>query len=326
MKYLIALTLGLIFFSACTTEVTQETITTFSPDKLLWQLEAISHDSLEGRRFGSVGNQKAQDFLISQFAELEIQPAFENDYRQEFEHTLSRRRRQRMFPVANPDENLENVSDTTLAGGNIVAKIDGTSEKMIVVTAHLDHLGIWNNEIYNGADDDASGTVALLAIAEHFKYNNPYHTLVFAAVDAEEIGSPGCKYLVDNFPVDLSQVIVNVNMDMIAHNDSSELWASGTYHYPQLKAPLENLDSDISLFFGHDNPNDSLRDDWTRSSDHRIFHDEGIPFIYFGVEDHEDYHRPTDTFENINQEFYVDAVALIIEAIEKLDANFRPEN
>ena len=180
-------------------------------------------------------------------------------------------------------------------------------------------MGIRNGEIYNGADDDASGTAALFAIANYFKNKSPKHTLVFAAVDAEEIGSPGCKYLVDNFPGGIENVILNVNMDMIAHNDSLQLYASGLYHYPQLREPLDSIKSPITLLYGHDDPNDKELDDWTNSSDHRVFHNKGIPFIYFGVEDHKDYHKPTDTFENINQDFYLEAVKLIIQAIEGYD-------
>ena len=70
---------------------------------------------------------------------------------------------------------------------------------------------------------------------------------------------------------------------------------------------------------GHDNPNDKTQDNWTYSSDHISFHREKIPFIYFGVEDHKDYHKDTDTFETINQSFYIEAVKLITEAIESFD-------
>ena len=70
---------------------------------------------------------------------------------------------------------------------------------------------------------------------------------------------------------------------------------------------------------GHDDPTNKEQDDWTFSSDHRSFHKRQIPFIYFGVEDHKDYHKDSDTFENINQDFYYEAVKLIIQVIEKYD-------
>lgn len=71
--------------------------------------------------------------------------------------------------------------------------------------------------------------------------------------------------------------------------------------------------------YGHDNYLNKEEDDWTNSSDHRVFHNLEIPYIYFGVENHKDYHKPTDTFENINQDFYVEAVKLIIQATENFD-------
>ena len=117
------------------------------------------------------------------------------------------------------------------------------------------------------------------------------------------------------------KVVLNINMDMIAHNDSLQLYASGLFHYPQLKPQLEDIESPITLLFGHDDKSNKKQDDWTFSSDHRIFHKRNIPFIYFGVDDHKDYHRDTDTFENINQDFYVEAVKLIIQVIENYDTS-----
>lgn len=307
----------LLFIFSCG----KETRKSFEIDEemLLTSLQIFSHDSLEGRGFGTGGNRKAQLFISNRFRELGIDPAFIDGYTQPFTHTLSGRRRQRAFPILDAAEDFSNVPDTTLSGSNIVSVIKGNTDKTIVITGHLDHLGIRNGEIYNGADDDGSGTMALFAIAEYFKNKTPKHTLIFAAVDAEEIGSPGCEYLLNNFPGNLEDIVLNVNMDMIAHNDSLELYACGLYHYPQLRTPLEKITSPIDLLFGHDDPNNEQLDDWTESSDHRVFHEKGIPFIYFGVEDHEDYHKPSDVFENINQEFYVEAVKLIIQSIEGYD-------
>ena len=289
---------------------------------LLGNLKEISSDAYEGRGFSKPGNYKAQEFIATQFKKLNLAPFLEEGYIQKFPYTFKERRRQRMFPIANPDKDFKNVPDTTVVGGNVLAQIKGKKEQIIIITGHLDHLGIRNGKIYNGADDDASGTAALVSIAAYFKKKQPNHTLVFAAVDAEEIGSLGADYLVKNFPTDLSKVVLNVNMDMIAHSDK-EIYASGLYHYPHLKKSLEGIETPITLLFGHDDPKNKTLDDWTGSSDHRIFHNQKIPFIYFGVEDHKDYHKDTDTFENINQEFYVNAVKLIIKAIENLDADLK---
>ncbi len=99
-----------------------------------------------------------------------------------------------------------------------------------------------------------------------------------------------------------------------------ELYAVGTFHYPQLKPALEAAakKSKIKLLLGHDDPKLG-RDDWTSQSDHAAFHREKIPFIYFGVEDHKDYHKPTDDFANIQPEFYVRAVETIIAAVIGFD-------
>jgi len=292
----------------------------FDEQSLLENLKILASDSLEGRGFSKPGNYKAQKFIANQFEKIGLEKVNDSEYIQRFPYSFSGKSRQRLFPVLNPNEDFKNVPDTLVYGGNVLGKINGETKKTIVITGHLDHLGIRNGEIYNGADDDASGTAALFAIAEYFKQKKPKHTLLFAAVDAEEIGSLGAEYFLNNY-ADKQNIVLNINMDMIAHNDSLELYASGLYHYPQLKKPLENIDSPITLLFGHDNPNNKNEDDWTFSSDHRIFHKEKIPFIYFGVEDHKDYHKSTDTFENINQQFYVDAVKLIIKAIENFDVS-----
>ncbi len=317
MKNIVFLLVVALVFAGCKLDAPSKK--EVDRELLLENLKTLSSDAFEGRGFGTPGNYKAQQHIANQFKKLGIDSVLESGYVQEFSHTVTGKRRLRMFPIDSASLDVSNIPDTTLTGGNIVAKIAGQTDKVIVITGHLDHLGIRDGKIYNGADDDASGTVALFGIADYFKDKTPRHTLIFAAVDAEEIGSPGCSYLVDNFPGGLEKVVLNVNMDMIAHNDSLELYASGLYHYPQLKKPLDEIKSPITLLYGHDDPNNKELDDWTNSSDHRIFHNKGIPFIYFGVEDHKDYHAPTDTFENINQDFYVEAVKLIIQAIEGYD-------
>ncbi|MCE2613170.1 M28 family peptidase [Flavobacteriaceae bacterium D16] len=320
MKNYIYLIVCLILVLGCQNKSSNETITV-NEKMLLHHLKVISHDSMQGRFFGTEGNYKTQLFLAKQFDSLGIEPAFPTGSIQNYPFTFTGQSRQDMYPISNPAEDLSNVPDTTVTGGNVVSMIKGKSEKAIVITGHLDHLGIRDGAIFNGADDNATGAAALLSIANYFKNNSPKHTLIFAAVDAEEIGSLGCNYLLNNSPVALENIVLNVNMDMLGHNDSSELYASGLYHYPNLKQPLEDLKSTkINLLYGHDNPNDPDVEDWTFASDHREFHKRKIPFIYFGVADHKDYHKPTDTYEKINKEFYVEAVSLIIEAIREYDS------
>tara|TARA_R110002073_G_scaffold306012_5_gene475206 strand:+ start:50388 stop:51353 length:966 start_codon:yes stop_codon:yes gene_type:complete len=308
-----------LFVFCCLTSCQKQETETFNKEALLANLKEISSDTYEGRGFSKPGNYKAQQFIASKFKELGLETYLDAGYVQKFDHTFSGRWRQRLFPVKDAAKDLSNVPDTTVVGGNVIGMIKGQSDKSIVITGHLDHLGIRNGKIYNGADDDASGTAALISIAEYFKNKTPKHTLIFAAVDAEEIGSHGAEYFVANFQDVKERIALNINMDMIAHNDSLRLFASGTFHYPQLKSQLETIESPITLLFGHDDKSNKEQDDWTFASDHRVFHKREIPFVYFGVEDHKDYHKDTDTFENINQDFYAEAVKLIIKAIENYD-------
>lgn len=267
-------------------------------NQLIEDLRFISSDVTEGRRTGTEGNRIAREYLVTRFQEEGAEP-FQNSYTHEF--TFESRRTQE-----------------EMSGVNVIAQIDGKTDSMIVITAHYDHLGIRDSLIFNGADDDASGTAALLAMADYFAKEQPNHTLIFAAFDAEEMGLRGARAFVED-SVLLSKVKLNINMDMISNNDSSEIYAAGTYHYPETKPVLESIDTaGLKLLFGHDNP-DLGYNDWTFSSDHGPFHSKGIPFVYFGVEDHENYHKATDEFETIPQEFYKSSVQLILNAVLAFD-------
>mgnify|MGYP003683961813 CR=1 FL=1 len=290
--------------------------------KLLETVKILSDDSFEGRYFSSPGSSKAQEFIIDKYNSLGLQTVINNNYLQVFTHTFKGKSRHEVFPMKRPKpyDDYSNVRDTTASGANIIGMLKGQTNKSIVISAHYDHLGTRNGRIYNGADDNASGTAALFTIAQYFKNKPTNHNLIFAAVDAEEIGSLGADYFLKNYS-DKSNIKLNINLDMIAHSDyDPELFVSGTFYNPDLKRPLEKIYSEkIDLLFGHDDPDNKEQSDWTFSSDHRIFHRANIPFIYFGVPDHKDYHRHTDTFGSINQEFYIEAVKIVIQSIENLD-------
>lgn len=161
---------------------------------------------------------------------------------------------------------------------------------------------------------------ALLAAAAYFKEHPPRHTLIFAALDGEELGLQGARAFLDNPPVPLQNILLNVNMDMLSINGKGELYASGAYHYPQLRPLLEKVKPrrQARLVLGHDRPEQG-HDDWTGQSDHFMFHKKGIPYVYFGVEDHPHYHQPTDEFEHVNTAFYPDAAALVLDFLKVMD-------
>lgn len=277
-------------------------------NKLLRHLEYLSSDALEGRKPLSKGSTMAQNYLLKELSSLPLVAPLYPDFIQPF--SFEDRRSKKMV----------------LDARNIVVFIPGsTSKKVIVVTAHYDHVGIGRpdssgDSIFNGADDNASGTAALLELAAYFSKNRPQHGMLFAALDAEEMGLQGAKALVNDFPYPLEQIVLNVNLDMLARSEAKEVYVSGTYYYPEFKSILEKIPTGTgsNLRFGHDIPGTGS-EDWTRSSDHGAFFEKKVPHLYFGVEDHEDYHKPSDSFDKIHPEFYVSTVELILKSLLALD-------
>ncbi|SKB35699.1 M20/M25/M40 family metallo-hydrolase [Daejeonella lutea] len=267
--------------------------------KLMGDIQTLSSEKYEGRKTGTPGNKLAADYIIKRLNDIGL-----SSYEKNYTHPFTFKTRQ----------------NEERQGNNLIGFVKGKSDKVIVISAHYDHVGVNGNDIYYGADDNASGVGALLAFAEYFQKNEPQHTLLFIAFDAEESGLRGASAFVKEPAVSKDKIILNINMDMIAHNDKGELYASGTYKNPYLKSIIEGEDKNtgIKILFGHDLPNTGS-EDWTMQSDQGPFAKENIPFIYFGVEDHKDYHKPTDTFANINQDFYYGASTAILKSIIKVD-------
>ena len=268
---------------------------------MLEDLRKLSHDAAEGRKTGSNGAEAARRYITKQMDAIGLK-RFSKKYRHDFSFT------------SRSGEEIEGI--------NVIGYIKGvSSDSAFVITAHYDHLGERDGEIYNGADDNASGVAGMMAIMEYFEQNPPRHNMIFAALDAEEMGLQGARaFLADSSRIPLDVIRLNINMDMISVSDKNELYAAGTTQNPSLRPLLEDIEHPgVKLLFGHDTGEGS--DNWTFSSDHGPFHQAGIPFVYFGVEDHENYHKPTDTFENIDRRFYVLAVNTILDCIITLDAN-----
>jgi Zn-dependent M28 family amino/carboxypeptidase len=273
----------------------------FDAKKLTQQLKELSSGVMDGRRTGTEGNKKARTYIIERLKQLGID-RFVPGYEQPFSISTA-----------------GSMSEGT-GGVNILGVIPGKKKETIVISAHYDHLGNRDGKVYYGADDNASGAAALLILAEYFKKNAPEHRIILAFFDAEEMGLRGSAYFVSTLNQDKENVVLNINMDMVARGDKNELYACGTFYHPQLKAPLETVQEPegITLLFGHDNP-ETKRDDWTTQSDQGSFHAKKIPFIYFGVEDHPDYHQVSDTFDKINQDFYAKSVETILQSVKALD-------
>ncbi|WP_395673256.1 M28 family peptidase [Inquilinus sp.] len=269
---------------------------------MLQDVRVLSADDMEGRGTGTPGIEKARAYLTDRFRQVGIRP-----FGATYDQAYSGRSRR----------------GAEVSGTNLVGYLPGTGpeQRYLVVTAHYDHLGIRDGRIYNGADDNASGTAALLALAEYLGQHPTRHPVIFAAFSGEELGMMGSEGFVRTPPVPLSAIAVNINMDMVSRSAGNEINVLGTWHYPFLRPWLEPLSGRAGapkMVFGHDAP-EPKKDDWTLRSDHAPFHQAGIPFVTFGSNDHPDYHRPTDDFERIHPVFYVRTVEMITRAVTVLD-------
>jgi Peptidase family M28 len=284
--------------------------------QLLADLRALAADEMEGRAAGTPGGERARAYVAGRFKEEGLRP-FGASYLRPFEFSRA-------------------GMDAKLHGANVVGFLPGTSRprSYLVLSAHYDHVGnspqtgcrpAGADSICNGADDNASGVAALLAAARHFRRSPPRHTVVFAAFDAEEAGLAGSRHFVADPPFDLKSVVVNVNLDMVGRGDRGELYAAGARHHPFLKTYVERAaaSAPVRLLAGHDDPKLG-RGDWTSQSDHAAFHRAGVPFLYFGVEDHADYHRPTDESARVPRDFFAGAAQTVLAVLLLLDAEPPP--
>ena len=268
---------------------------------LLTTVRVLAADSMEGRRVGSPGGARARRYLVERLRGLGLRPIGAG-----FEHPFA-------------------LADSGRTGVNLLALIPGTRrpERYLVLSAHYDHLGIVRGEIYHGADDNASGVAAVLAIAEALRQTPPAHSVLVALFDGEEAGLLGAKAFLAAPPVPRDRIALEINLDMVGHSERDELYVAGTAFHPEFRAPLDSLAAraPIRLRFGHDRG--SGPEDWTDQSDQGPFHAAGIPFLYFGVEDHKDYHHPTDDPETLTPRFFGGAVGTILAAVRILDGKLR---
>lgn len=276
------------------------------PAQLLEDVRILSADDMQGRDTGSPGGRRARDYIISRLEAIGVAPA--------------------PFGRLQPFQARGHAPEgpKTFDGVNIVGMIPGTrvGDRYIVVTAHYDHVGVRDGQIYNGADDNASGVATLLALAEALKAQPPEHGVLIVALDGEERGLLGAREFVSAPPVPLSAISLNINFDMTARAETDgRLWVTGTYQHPAFRPLLEAVPANgaVSLAFGKDTPQDVGADNWVEASDHGAFHAAGVPFLYFGVDYHPDYHRPSDDFERITPSVFASATALSIDAFRALD-------
>lgn len=235
------------------------------------------------------------------------------------------RKRDRILKKGKPknfsmDTNIDFVADKNvveLAGYNVMGYIEGTDlkDELVVMTAHYDHLGKRGESIYNGADDNGSGTTTLLEISEAFmegvdKGVRPRRSVLFLLVTGEEKGLLGSSFYVNNPVFPLEQTMVNINVDMVGRVDE-KYTENPRYVYvigsDRLSTDLHKINEEVNqgyeqLVLDYTYNSETDRNRYYYRSDHYNFAKNGIPAIFFFNGTHPDYHQTTDTVEKINFE------------------------
>jgi len=272
---------------------------TINTDDLRTYLTAIASDEFEGRRTGEEGQKKAAKYISDFYIKNNIQSPLPNGtYLQKIPKDFFRGR-------------------SNYASENVLAFIEGTDKKeeIIVVSAHYDHLGIKGRKIYNGADDDGSGTAAIMEIAQAFQTarnqgKGARRSLLFLHVTGEEIGLFGSKYYVQNPVFPLKNTVTNLNIDMVGRVDKAHkknpnfVYVIGSEKLSkELKVTSEKMNkkyTNLTLDYTFDDEDDPNR--FYYRSDHYNFAKNGIPIIFYFNGTHKDYHKESDTVDKINFE------------------------
>lgn len=315
MKKSIACLLFVSLFISC--KVQQKSVSAASPEvygasitpsELKDHLYTFASDEFEGRDTGEPGQKKAAQYLKKEYQKIDVKsPISKNQYFQEVPSSFFK----------NKFKDSENV----------VAFIEGSEfpEEVLVLSAHYDHLGIDDKgNIYNGADDDGSGTVAMLEIAQAFQKAvkdgfRPRRSILFLHVTGEEKGLLGSKYYTQNPIFPLENTVANLNTDMIGridpkHEDNPNyIYLIGSDRLStELHELSENANdtyTNLEIDYTYNEPGDPNR--FYYRSDHYNFAKYDIPVIFYFNGTHADYHKPTDTPEKIEYDLFAKRTKLI---------------
>ncbi|HEY0600275.1 M28 family peptidase [Brevundimonas sp.] len=299
-----------LLLAACTTATPDAPVAAPQPPamhaQLLEDVRILAADDMQGRDTGAPGGAMARAYIVGRLESLGVAPP-----------PMGREQPWEM-------QGRTREGPRTFNGVNVIGVIPGTrvTDKYIVVTAHYDHVGTNDGQVFNGADDNASGVATMLALAADLKRQAPDHSVLIVALDGEERGLLGAKHFVEAPPVPLESIAMNLNFDMTARAETDgRLWVTGTYQHPNFRPILESVPANgaVSLAFGKDTPQDTGEDNWVQASDHAAFHRAQVPFLYLGVNYHADYHRPSDDFDRITPSVFISVTELSIASFRALD-------
>ena len=287
----------------------------------------LACDELEGREAGWKGGRIAGNYIISCLKQMGLQPFFEDGYVQPFEVCHAERQKKGQRWEVHPDSiaKLKQGVHQSLDLRNILCKIEGKNpNEMVIIGAHYDHLGydpmLAGDQIYNGADDNASGVQAVLQVARAFLATGeqPERTVVFAFWDGEEKGLLGSRYFAQVYP-EMNKVKGYLNYDMIGRNNNEANPKHFVYFYTEAYPMFGDwLKNDIVTYNLQLDPNYRPWDKPVGGSDNGTFAKLGIPIIWYHTDAHPDYHMPGDHGERCNWEKMVDITKASFLAFWKL--------
>lgn len=270
----------------------------------------LASDAMQGRKAGSQTGRIAAEYLKAALQSLGIKPLY-NFYFQPFDaFAAAPIKRGRDRYQVNPDS-ISKIKQTLpykcLHLQNVLGMIEGKNKnEYVIVGAHYDHLGmdltLVGDSIYNGADDNASGTSAVMQIARAFVESGvqPVRTIIFAFWDGEELGELGSEYFIENCRF-TSSVKGYLNFDMIGRNKFEDNPAYVVYFYTKAHPVFEEwLKNDITKYKLNLSPNYRPWDKPVGGSDNGSFALRDIPIIWYHTDGHPDYHEPGDAAGKIN--------------------------
>ncbi len=255
----------------------------------------FSSDRFQGRKAGEFGHHKASKFLKDYYIDEGIRSPLGSRYYQYIPESY--------------------FSDGIKDSQNVIAYIEGSEKpnEVVIISAHSDHEGFTETEIFNGADDNGSGTAAILEMAQAFKMasnegHRPKRSVVFLHLTGEEVGLNGSRFYTQYPVFSMKNTVANLNIDMIGRVDDTHLEnedyiyligsdrLSTELHY--ISEEANNTFTNLELDYRLNKDNDPNR--YYYRSDHYNFAQKGVPVIFYFNGEHDDYHEPTDTPDKIN--------------------------
>ncbi|MFZ1702618.1 MAG: M28 family peptidase [Pyrinomonadaceae bacterium] len=305
----------------------------------------LASDKLEGRRTGTPGATYAAGYIANQFAKLKLRPGATGKngkagYLQQFGYTPS--------ALNKADETPKTEKPRTAY--NVIGILEGRDKALrgeaIVVGAHYDHLGrggqgslVANStEIHHGADDNASGTAAIIELARQFSLaKNNKRTIIFIAFSGEEEGLFGSKYYANNPVFPIEKTVAMFNLDMVGRLHDNKLTIGGIGSASEWKELVEKHNINQAAIIPNSNTggmtyiktdvpplnifNLTLNEDGVGPSDHASFYLKQMPVLFFFTGTHLDYHKPSDTADKINYEGEENVIAYIAALVKEVDQN-----